>query len=417
MISRLLLALIAAFAALPVAGECDGRYSDPQSTDYLLHADIPFGGNYTSDGEWKELLLDIYEPVEPSESPRPLVILTHGGSFLGGSKSMGEVTWFCEDLARRGVLAASISYRTESNPLSLLSEEKMVKAVIRAVEDVKAAVRFFHRYIDEGNALGIDAEAVFAGGTSAGSIAVLHTVFMDEFASLKPAYQTWIAELGIDTPSMHGFSGNAGYAETIAGVINISGAIVNEAYLDNNSDVPILNMHNEIDLSVPYMHGYPYFIPTLPIVAGSRPIHFRMLENGGDSRLVTFPGINHIPHTSWEGEQYEPAYSQSLGEIISFLERNTACDELVTANQAGQLIRPLAYPNPASDFLVLEGVENLENYRFSLYAADGSARAEGLQPRGGRIVFAGLDLNPGLYFLSGTDQTGIGRIALPVAIR
>ena len=95
----------------------------------------------------------------------------------------------------------------------------MIKAVVRAVEDTKASVRFFHKHIQEGNDLNIDPSAIFVGGTSAGSIAALQMVFMDDYSSLEPDYQVWVQELGIDTVYMHGNSGNPGYAEDISGLI------------------------------------------------------------------------------------------------------------------------------------------------------------------------------------------------------
>ena len=110
-------------------GQCPEQYMDEVIDGFILHKDIYFGENTSENGVQTTLLLDIFEPAFVADQTRPLVIMIHGGSFTGGSKETGEVAWFCEDLARRGVLAASINYRVESDPLALISEEKMIKAV------------------------------------------------------------------------------------------------------------------------------------------------------------------------------------------------------------------------------------------------------------------------------------------------
>lgn len=380
--------------------QCEEQFSELLSDDFTHHTDIYFGENIAENGELYSLLLDVFEPADAPDDGtlRPLVILIHGGSFTGGSKEMGEVVWFCEDLARRGIVAASINYRTESNPLSLLSQEKMVKAVIRGVEDTKAAIRFFYRSADEGNPWQIDTDAIIVGGTSAGSICGLHAVYMDDYAELRPNWQRWLTELGIDSVTLSGNSGNSGYPEKVAGVINISGAVARTGFLDNNADIPILNVHNTIDLSIPYMYGHPYFIPTLPVLAGSRPIHYRMLDNGGQSTLLAFEELNHLPHTVFGvGSKQEPEYSEILDGMLSFIGGIAPCDQLPTGIAGHHTGRLGLYPNPASSFLYLEDRD--ETLTFNLHDLQGRLAAR-LKFNGGRAVLPKA-LENGLYFLSG----------------
>jgi len=396
--------------------QCSDRYRDIEADSFILHKDLYFGENISENGELTTLLLDVFEPLVQHDEPRPMVIMVHGGSFTGGSKEDGEVVWFCEDLAKRGIVSASINYRVESNPLSLISQEKMVKAVVRAVEDVKASIRYFHKHIEDGNEYNINPEAIILGGTSAGSIANLHSTFMDEYSTLKPEYKSWIQDLEIDTVGMHGNSGNAGYSEEIAGLINISGAIVDVDFLNNNSDLPIVNMHNAIDLAVPYAHGYPYFIPTLPIVAGSRPIHFRMDSLGGTSKLMTFQSINHVPHTNSEGGTLYPAYNRVLKEILLFVADNSPCSEVVTAVDPNLITDVEYYPNPVSDRLIIKGLDNPDNFQIDLIRIDGSIARKGLRTTGGFVEIPS-ELSGGLYFLSGQNDTSGKRFSIPIILQ
>jgi acetyl esterase/lipase len=73
--------------------------------------------------------MDIIRLRESSDTPRPAVLLVHGGGFRGGNKE--GYTALATKLAEHGYVAATANYR--------LSPRNQFPA---AVEDVKAAVRF-----------------------------------------------------------------------------------------------------------------------------------------------------------------------------------------------------------------------------------------------------------------------------------
>jgi hypothetical protein len=406
------ISLIYAFVPQPVAGQCEGRFHDVIADTFILHQDIAFGENIDVDGELYTLLMDVYEPPETEdgengEDLRPLIILLHGGSFTGGNKTDGEVRWICEDLAKRGLVAASINYRVESNPLSLISEESMVKAVVRSVEDAKAGIRFFYRHADEGNTLRINTDHILLGGSSAGSICALHTVFMDEFTTLKPKWKDWIRDLGVDTVELNGSSGNAGYPDDVIGLVNISGAIASLDFLDNNTDIPIINIHNTVDLSVPYQFGHPYFIPTLPIVAGSRAIQTRMESNQANSRLLSFDALNHVPHTEFiTGEQLFPEYDEVLGAVLDFISDVIPCNQLATAVEDTRARRLNAWPNPATDFIRITGLPEGAAIRFDVYDAAGRMAAGQVEFLDGKLQVPETLRGNNWYYFIGRDNDG-----------
>src|SRR5580700_7572569 len=89
----------------PPASSSRPPTANPDAGDSVsIERDVQYG---VQGGE--KLLLDIYEPAFPSASPRPAVVLIHGGSWNSLDKStmqgMGNF------LARTGFIAFSVNYR------------------------------------------------------------------------------------------------------------------------------------------------------------------------------------------------------------------------------------------------------------------------------------------------------------------
>ena len=55
--------------------------------------------------------MDIYTPEGDIEVNRPLILYLHGGSYYGGNKSMTDCVDFCETMAKKGYVTASLNYR------------------------------------------------------------------------------------------------------------------------------------------------------------------------------------------------------------------------------------------------------------------------------------------------------------------
>jgi acetyl esterase/lipase len=110
---------------------------------------------YSRVGE--RLAMDIFRPKGASSGRLPAVVAVHGGGFRRGSRNSYQA--LCIELAQRGYVAATVSYR--------LAPRHQFPAPL---EDVKAAVRFLRanaaRY-------SIDAERIGAVGGSAGGHLVL----------------------------------------------------------------------------------------------------------------------------------------------------------------------------------------------------------------------------------------------------
>ena len=117
--------------------------------------------------------MDIVRPREASNTPRPAVLLVHGGGFRGGTKE-GYIS-LAVKLAERGYVAATANYR--------LAPRNQFPA---AVQDVKAAVRFLRANATRYN---LDSTQIGALGGSAGGHLVLMlglTAGVEEFEGSGP---------------------------------------------------------------------------------------------------------------------------------------------------------------------------------------------------------------------------------------
>jgi len=337
---------------LPAAliAQCDGvRYREFLFSDFEKTSNLTYGNNVTHEGTAQDLLLDVYEPSGDSETNRALVILAHGGFFISGSKDGPDVVPLCEDLARMGYVSASINYRL-GFPFANL-EARMTEAALRGVHDMKAAIRWFRKSVEEsGNPYGIDPEQIYIGGVSAGGFIALHLAYLDEEAEI-PSYID-LANPGLNG-GLEGVSGNAGYSSHVNAIINIAGAIGEKSWI-TAGDEPAALLHGDVDTTVPYATDMQLVFGVVPVteVDGSFSIAQRMEEVGVAHCFETHEGFNHVPHTSDAA-----VYDTTLSIISNFLS-HFVCDialdceyrELsVGVNETILAESMEIYPNPAAD--------------------------------------------------------------------
>ncbi len=215
------------------------RYKDIVFSSATITRNIQYGSNVSINGTTASLLLDVFEPAGDTLDFRPLVIFIHGGSLISGNK--GELESFCIDFAKRGYVAATIDYRLGiENPKGV---KTILEALLRGVQDAKAAVRFFHSKADKYK---IDTSKIYLEGSSAGSMIAVHYAYMSQ------------NEIPIDIDQakwgdIEGTSGNPGFSSSIKGIINYCGAIIDPTWIDEN--IPVGNFHGLLDPVVPPIDG------------------------------------------------------------------------------------------------------------------------------------------------------------------
>lgn len=138
-------------------------------------------------------------PKADTGTNRPLLILMHGGNFLGGSKSGSDVLQFSKDFSKMGYVVASIDYRVGMTNFPFPGPDSVDAAgsVIRAVHDGKAAVRYFKKDVaTNSNHYRIDTAKIFFLGVSAGAISALHMAYMNNISEF-PLYADTANHFGI----------------------------------------------------------------------------------------------------------------------------------------------------------------------------------------------------------------------------
>ncbi len=224
--------LIFLFVCLSVTNiSAQQRYLDSVFTAYDFTSDIQYGSNIDYNGVNQNLLLDLYQPDGDTLAARPLIIFMHGGGFKSGSKYNMAFLKNLQGYTLMGYVVASIDYRLGISQ----DPDGNNKALYRAVQDAKAAIRFFKRYKD---VYKIDTSMIVIAGESAGSHAAIHTAFWN--ASEVPS--------GIDTVALgnlEGNSGNPGYSSRVAAIINCWGAIRDTNWMQ--ADEPMIVSIHGID--------------------------------------------------------------------------------------------------------------------------------------------------------------------------
>ena len=319
---------------------CDGnRYKSSIFNDVNLQSNIVYGNNTSFANVAQNLNLDFYEPQGDQVAERPLLILAHGGSFIFGNKTDAYMTVMCTRLAKMGYAVASIQYRLGYNIFAADSVQ-IYNACLRAVQDMKAAVRFFRKSYSEGNPYKINNDYIFAGGVSAGAVAAVHLAYLNKLEEVPAVVN--LTTLG----GLEGNSGNVGYSSKVAGVINLCGAIGRLAWIENN-DVPIVSMHGTADNVVPYGTDF-YVLINNPIIKlnGSGSIHNYVANLSLVEDLKTWAGVGHTPFID------NAAYMDSvLAFVPPFLADRIICNNLLTNETITSNNNLLAFPNPCQTLL------------------------------------------------------------------
>ena len=320
--------LFLSFSAWSQSQHC---LADRYSQDALFDStdiQITTGVHYATSMRWPSstmdsLRMDIYQPnpsIDPLEK-RPLIVMTHGGSFAAGTRE--GMAYYCMEMARRGFVTATISYRLGWNcslatdPCIICQGEapKLRVATYRAVQDHRAALRHLvHNATD----LGIDTAFIFVLGESAGSIATLNSVFWDQ-TEADAWCPTCVSHVGLlDT------AGNSlTDTYTIKGVVNHCGA-VSHVDVMNGHHVPVISFHNDPDCVVDYN--------TAPVInclgcsafywaAGSNSIQARLNSNGVCTQRHTRQELNHCTY-----------YVQPLLKKATCFLKDVMCDNCSALN-------------------------------------------------------------------------------------
>ena len=255
--------------------------------------DFDFDITYARDvidwqGNSQDLTMDVYYPslsIDTLEK-RPFVLLLHGGGFQAGSKAV--LRRHCEEFALRGYVAATLQYRLgwdTTNPID------QVSASYRANQDAHAAMRFVTQ---NAAILNIDTSAMFIGGQSAGAIASLNLIYIDQL-EWTTGFPEIVSELGLVATSGNDLTNTF----SIKGVFNNWGNNRGST-MQVEEMIPSIAFHGALDMTVPF--------GITPLGAfGSGALHDLLLDNGVCSEITVDPQGGHGIYQNAEGIEFRVA--------------------------------------------------------------------------------------------------------------
>ena len=342
------------------------RYAEPIFEEVNVVRDIPYS-SAIREGQttFTTLYLDFYEPEDDSLTERPLVITIFGGAFVSGGRDFCDMEEYCTRLAKHGYAAASIDYRLLS--FANISHKSLVRDAYMAAQDVSSAVRFFKCHCDTYK---IDTNRVFLLGNSAGSIALLCELFMDEDERPEETFES--PDLG----SMHssGFPEYAGYSPEVAGAIPHWGGVISCDIISAEEYVPLCMIHGTDDATVPIDSGYCYsssLFGLMPYIYGSQTIASHLDEMGiSDYAFYPFEGEEHAFYYSLIyqlNDKFDTCFSITRDFLYEHLNYPVSSQEL----NMGMI---QVYPNPATDRVVISTPEVLSGLPFDMVVMDVTGR-------------------------------------------
>lgn len=239
------------------------------------YSDVIFAENVkTYENKNENLALDIYMPEGTDTTKKyPLVLCIHSGGFLVGDKK--QTANLSAGFAKGGFVSATLNYRLgwgKNRSIACDGDSlELKKAIYRAVQDTRAALRFLVHHATEYN---IDTNWIFLQGASAGAVTTLHTSFIRQgnFERFLPA--DIINTLG----NIDGSGNTLTDHFTIKAFCNCWGSFCDVSLIDSTNAIPGIFFHGALDNVTPYEKGYVYNCNKFMTAYGSKSIYDKLQQ-------------------------------------------------------------------------------------------------------------------------------------------
>lgn len=260
---------------------------------------------------------DLYQPGgDDTEMARPLVIYVHTGNALPpplngsptGTRKDSSAVEICSRMARRGYVAASMSYRLGWNPLAATEQERrgqLLNAIYRAIHDVRECTRVLKADAAGANTYRIDPNKIIVIGEGTGGYISLANATLDQASEVyiekfrpDPFDETVSYIDSTQVGNLDGYgglltlyrpNGENGDAQFC---VNLGGALADTSWLAPG-DAPMVSFHTTFDPFAPFTEGI-VIVPTTggPVVPVQGSNLFMELVNqyGNNSSFATMVG-------------------------------------------------------------------------------------------------------------------------------
>lgn len=264
-----------------------------------------------------DLKMDIYYPQNDLIERRPVIIWAFGGAFIQGERS--DMHILAREAAKRGFVSASIDYRLLQTVFPPPDTTIIMNTVVKAASDMKAAVRYMRKDAQTENVYGIDPSNIYVGGISAGAITSLLVGLGDE-GDFGSSFLKEIVDAHGGIEGNSGLSISEGYSSRVKGILNLSGAVYDDKFIDAN-DPPVFSVHGDDDKVVPYAYDYVTVLGFQIVkLFGSKAMLDRSEEVGHRHELITIEGGGHSD--IYTEKKYEMIREEFISKGFSFLKDN-----------------------------------------------------------------------------------------------
>ncbi|MEX0813888.1 MAG: T9SS type A sorting domain-containing protein [Chitinophagales bacterium] len=214
------------------------------------------------------LKMDVYTPDGDTSTNRPLILLSHAGSYLPpsltnapfGTKSDSFLVEMCTQFAKRGFVAVAFTYRLGWNPQAPDQETRastIIQAVYKASHDSKALIRYFRKNAATYN---VDTDKIILGGSNSGAYHALLAANLNRPEELSVfKFLDSNGDPYIDTTLWGNFDGengalsyynHPGYSSEFDIVLSLGGDVGDTSWVDPG-ETPVIAFHGVNDAS-PY---------------------------------------------------------------------------------------------------------------------------------------------------------------------
>ncbi len=394
---------IFAFFFSDLQAQCNnGRYYDKIFSQ--TSSTVTFGNAMKFDSTFVDLKMDIYQPTGDNFAHRPLIVLAFPGSFTAGSRLSPDILTLCDNFSRRGYVCASIDYRLGFENSSDCDTNQF-KALMRGVQDMKSAVRFFYKDAQTTNTFRIDTNQIWIGGSSAGAFIALNYAY-GKVDTLSRSDPPWARPALDSLGGPEGNSGNPGYSSRVKGVVDLCGAIADTVWI-MPGDPLLVGVHGTADGTVSCYFDSVY-ASTHPesLLFGGGDVKNRLDHIGVNYSLYLFQGADHVPYIL--PIPFIPPASKYMDSTIwivrDFLYQNTVCDTTLISgvgNVADEIPLTL-FPNPSDDATVI--YSQCENDLIAeVFSVEGKLLARKFVAAKSSATISKQELGAGMYLVRVSD--------------
>ncbi|MFN0202527.1 MAG: T9SS type A sorting domain-containing protein [Bacteroidia bacterium] len=281
---RFFVALVCLVCALPLSAQ---RYLTEVFAAFDSTSDVPYAVNIsvlTGSPASTTLRMDVYEPMGDNLTKRPLIIMSHTGSFLPpvingqptGSRKDSTVVEMAKQFAKRGYVCAIMSNRLGWNPTSSDQDVRtgtLLGAAYRGIQDFRACVRYFKMTAATmNNPYKVDTTMIIGGGVGTGGYITYGAASLDKPAELSltkfisgTTGQPYVNQAvsgnfdGTNNAPLN-IANHVGYGSKINFAFNLGGALGDSTWLEAG-DAPMVGFHCPSDPFAPYEYG-AVIVPT-----------------------------------------------------------------------------------------------------------------------------------------------------------